>query len=312
MSKLKGLLLTEGMHGMISQVEGLAKALDIEFTHHKVELNSFWKLIPPILTPISNFVFKKINVDDFDIIISCGRKSVIPSIYFKKISKKKVFNIHVQNPKVSLSNFDFVIVPEHDNLKGKNVITSKGAIHYLTPNEIKNNHNYLVDKLDKAKDYLLLILGGPNKYYDYNDQNLINIFNIIKKIMNTNNLQSIVIPSMRTPKNTIKLADELLGKENLVITNIDKKAYLSGLSLAKYIVVTCDSTSMISEAAITGKPLYIADIPAKKNDERFKMFRELFSKLNITKNLNEKLEIWNYKSLNETARIAEEIKKQIS
>ncbi len=297
---------------MISQVEGLAKALDIEFTHHKVELNSFWKLIPPILTPISNFVFKKINVEDFDIIISCGRKSVIPSIYFKKISKKKVFNIHVQNPKVSLSNFDFVIVPEHDNLKGKNVITSKGAIHYLTPNEIKNNHNYLVDKLDKAKDYLLLILGGPNKYYDYNDQNLINIFNIIKKIMNTNNLQSIVIPSMRTPKNTIKLADELLGKENLVITNIDKKAYLSGLSLAKYIVVTCDSTSMISEAAITGKPIYIADIPAKKNDQRFKMFRELFTQLNITKNLNEKLEIWTYKSLNETTRIAEEIKKQIS
>jgi len=312
MTKLKGLLLTEGMHGMISQVEGLAKALDIEFTHHKVELNSFWKLIPPILTPISNFVFKKINVEDFDIIISCGRKSVIPSIYFKKISKKKVFNIHVQNPKVSLSYFDFVIVPEHDNLKGKNVITSKGAIHYLTSNEIKNNHNYLVDKLDKAKDYLLLILGGPNKYYDYNDQNLINIFNIIKKIMNTNNLQSIVIPSMRTPKKTIKLADELLGKENLVITNIDKKAYLSGLSLAKYIVVTCDSTSMISEAAITGKPIYIADIPAKKNDQRFKMFRELFTQLNITKNLNEKLEIWTYKSLNETTRIAEEIKKQIS
>ena len=39
MAKLKGVLLTEGMHGMISQVEGLAKALDIDFTHHKVELN---------------------------------------------------------------------------------------------------------------------------------------------------------------------------------------------------------------------------------------------------------------------------------
>ncbi len=43
MSKLKGLLLTQGMHGMISQVEGLAKALDIDFTHHKVELNNFWE-----------------------------------------------------------------------------------------------------------------------------------------------------------------------------------------------------------------------------------------------------------------------------
>ena len=49
-----------------------------------------------------------------------------------------------------------------------------------------------------------------------------------------------------------------------------------------------------------------------RNDQRFKMFRELFSKLNITKNLNEKLEIWNYKSLNETVRIAQQIKKQLS
>jgi len=311
MSKFKALLLTEGMHGMISQVEGLAKALDIEFTHQKVELNSFWKMIPPNLTPVSNIVFKKFEVPDFDIIISCGRKSVIPSIYLKKNSNKKIFNIHIQNPKVSLNNFDFIIAPEHDSLKGKNVITSKGAIHYLTRDEIKNNHSYLEEKLDKQKDYLLLVLGGPNKYYDYDDQNLINIFDMIKKVLSVNNLQLIVIPSMRTPNKTINLADEILGKENLVITKIDKKAYLSGLSLAKYIIVTCDSTSMISEAAITGKPIYIADIPAKKNDRRFKMFRELFSKLNITKNLNEKLEIWNYKSLNETDRIAKEIKEKI-
>ena len=312
MGKLKGLLLTEGMHGMISQVEGLAKALDIEFTHQKVKLNSFWKMIPPNLTPISNLVFKNFDFQDFDIIISCGRKSVIPSIYLKRNSKKKVFNIHIQDPKVSLSNFDFIIAPEHDSISGKNVITSKGAIHYLTLEEIKNNHNYLEKKLKKNMDYLLLVLGGPNKYYDYDDQNLRKIFDKIKKISSSDNLQTIVIPSMRTPKRSINLADELLGKENLVITNIDKKAYLSGLSLAKYIVVTCDSTSMISEAAITGKPIYIADIPAKKNDQRFKMFRELFGKLNITKNLNEKLEIWNYKSLNETVRIAKEIKKQLS
>ena len=311
MSKLKGLLLTEGMHGMISQVEGLAKALDIEFTHQKVELNSFWKMIPPNLTPISNLVFKKFNVPDFDIIISCGRKSVIPSIYLKKNSKKKTFNIHIQDPKVSLSNFDFIIAPDHDGLKGKNVIISKGAIHYLTLNEIKNNHNYLIDKLNKDKDYLLLILGGPNKYYDYDDKNLINIFDNIKIISKTNGLQTIIIPSMRTPKKTIDLASEQIGEENFVVKNIDKKAYLSGLSLAKYIVVTCDSTSIISEASMTGKPIYIADLPPKRHDLRFKKFRKLFSELNITKNLNKKLEIWSYKSLNETDRIAEIIKKQI-
>ena len=48
MNKLKGLLLTEGLHGMISQVEGLAKALDLDYFHEKIELNNPWNLVPPI------------------------------------------------------------------------------------------------------------------------------------------------------------------------------------------------------------------------------------------------------------------------
>ena len=96
MSKLKGILLTEGMHGMLSQVEGLAKALDIDFTHHKVELKSLWNLIPPKFTPISQNVYKKINYSDFDIIISCGRKSIIPSIHLKSISNKFTKKVSVQ------------------------------------------------------------------------------------------------------------------------------------------------------------------------------------------------------------------------
>ena len=95
MSKLKGILLTQGMHGMISQVEGLAKALDLDFTHHTVELNSFWKAIPPKLMPISQKVYKKIKQKEFDVIISCGRKSVIPSIHLKNIANRKVFNIAI-------------------------------------------------------------------------------------------------------------------------------------------------------------------------------------------------------------------------
>jgi len=165
MSKLKGLLLTEGMHGMISQVEGLAKALELDFIHEKIELNNFWKLIPPKITPVQSFVFKnKIN-EKFDIVISCGRKSVIPSLYLKKKFRKKIMNIHIQDPKVSLDNFDFVIVPEHDGINGENVITSKGAIHYLRNEELDENINYLKSRVNKEK-LVTLIVGGPTKYYD--------------------------------------------------------------------------------------------------------------------------------------------------
>ena len=312
MTKLKGILLTQGMHGMISQVEGLAKALDIDFVHHTVELNNFWKVIPPKLTPVSQNVFKKINTEDFDIIISCGRKSVIPSIYLKKNSSKKVINIHIQDPKVNLNNFSYVIAPEHDGLSGVNIFSTKRAIHYLSREEIDDNSDYLKNRLDTNKEYFSLILGGPTKHYDYSDENILKILDSFDKLILKNNLQGIVIPSMRTPKNIIELCKIKLSTNSLIIDNVDKKAYLSALSLAKYIAVTCDSTSMISEAALTGKPIYVADIPTKKNDHRIKKFKELFTKLNIIKKLDNELETWHYETLDETNRIAKEIKKKLT
>ena len=312
MSKLKGLILTEGLHGMISQAEGLAKALDLNFFHEKIELGSFWNLVPPKLTPISKFVFKNNIEKDFDVIISCGRKIVIPSIYYKNNLKKKIINIHIQNPKVSLKNFDFIVAPDHDSINGPNVLISRGAIHYLTLEEIKNSKNYLENKIDKSKDIISLILGGPNKYYSYREENIINIFSKIKKNLIEHNLQLVVIPSNRTPKNIINFAKEYFDKDRLVIDTIDKNAYLSSLALSKYIVVTCDSSSMISEAALTGKPIYVAMLPYLKNDYRFKKFRNLFKELNIIRELGESLEIWNYEKLNETNRIAQEIKKKIA
>ena len=311
MKKLKGLLLTEGMHGMISQVEGLAKALDLNFTHHKVELNNFWKFIPPKLTPISNKVYKDFDAPNYDIIISCGRKSVVPSIYLKKNSQKKIINIHIQDPKVNLKHFDIIVTPEHDGVTGDNVISSKGAIHYLTEQEISSSKDYLVDRLDNKKNYLGLIIGGPNKYYNYSNQIIERVLLKVKKISELNKLQVIAIPSIRTPKNIITMISEILGENHIAINEVDKRAYLSTLAISKYLVVTCDSTSMISEAAITGKPVYVEELPAKKNDYRFKKFRDLFTKLNIIKKLDKNLEDWTYKKLDETNRIAKEIKEKI-
>ena len=314
MTKLKGILLTEGMHGMISQVEGLAKALDINYSHHTVETKGFWKVIPPKFTPISDSVFKKIECEDVDIIISCGRKSIIPSLFLKKNSKKKIFNIHIQNPKVKLDNFDLVVVPEHDNLNGANVIKTKGAIHYLTSREIENNKEYLFSISKKLKDrnVISLIIGGPTQYYDYSDRNIQEIFSKVNFLVKENNLSLVVIPSMRTPKETIEHAKIYFGNDHLVLDGVDKKAYLSALSISKYIVITCDSSSMISEAALSGKPIYVANIPPKKNDNRFKKFKKLFTDLKIIRNLGDNLENWSYERLDETSRVSKIIRNKIN
>ena len=313
MTKLKGILLTQGMHGMISQVEGLAKALDIDFTHHTVELNNFWKMIPPKMTPISQSVYKKIDHENFDVIISCGRKSVIPSIHLKNNSNKKVFNIHIQDPKVDLKHFDFIVAPEHDSIKGQNVISTKGAIHYLTENEINENKDYLNSFIKKDERIIwTFIMGGPTKYYDYSTENIKEIFITLSELSKKHNFQLVIIPSMRTPTNIIQYTKEYFGDDHTVIMDVDKKAYLSALAIAQNIVVTCDSSSMISEAALTGKPIYVASILPKKNDKRFQKFRNLFRKLNIIKNLGEEIKDWNYEKLDETNRVANIIKQKIN
>ena len=308
MTKLKGLLLTEGMHGMISQVEGLAKALNLEFIHEKIELNNFWKMIPPKLTPVKDFVFKNDVSKKFNVVISCGRKSVVPSIFLKKNFGNKIMNIHIQNPKVLLNNFDFVIVPEHDGLEGKNVLKTKGAIHYLTEKELEENINYLKPRIKKEK-VIVFIAGGPNKYYDYNNEIINKIFTKTKKNFINQGYQLIFIPSMRTPKRIIDKAQNFFDNDHIIIPDVDKKAYLSSLKLADHIIVTCDSTSMISEAAITGKPIYVAQMPAIKKNNRFQKFFELFKSLDIIKNLEETVQEWNYKKLNETDRISGYIEK---
>ena len=297
------------MHGMISQVEGLAKALNLEFIHEKIELNNFWKMIPPKLTPVKDFVFKNNISEKFNVVISCGRKSVVPSIFLKKKFGSKIMNIHIQDPKVSLNNFDFVIAPEHDGLEGKNVLKTKGAIHYLTEKELEENVNYLKPRIKKDK-VIVFIAGGPNKYYDFNDEIIEEIFVKTKKNFINQGYQLIFIPSMRTPQRIIDKARNFFDDDQIIIQDIDKKAYLSSLKLANHIIVTCDSTSMISEAAMSGRPIYVAQMPAIKKNIRFKKFFELFESLEIIKNLGDGVEEWNYKKLNETHRISGYIEKQ--
>ena len=314
MAKLKALLLTEGYHGMISQVEGLAKALQAEFQHKIVRLNWPWNFIPPKLTPISEIILKDkhyINENkSFDLVISCGRKSVIPSAIIKK-KNTNVFTIHIQDPKVNYKNFDVIIAPEHDELKGENVISSKGSIHYITQSEIEKAKNYLVNKFHN-ENVVSLILGGPSKYYSFSNEELTQVFRKIKSNFISQGYKVLVIPSMRTPKRIIDLAMKEFVKDGFVVNTVDKQAYLSALALATNIVVTCDSTSMISEAAASGKPIFVAHMEPKKNNYRFKKFFQLFREMGITKELGDKVDNWTYNRFNEADRIATLMRKKLT
>ena len=139
------------------------------------------------------------------------------------------------------------------------------------------------------------------------------IFESIKMHFVAKGYETIIVPSMRTPKIIIELAKKEMSKFGYVVDTIDKQAYLSAYALAEYVVVTCDSISMISEAAASGKPIYVAHMKPKKDIYRFKRFFQLFEDMGIIKNHITSLpdKSWTYKKHNEAVKIANQLKSKI-
>ena len=314
MRYFKALLLTEGAHGMVSQVEGLAKALKLDFNHCFVNLKKPWRYFPINLVPINKSVIDgKIpeQIED-QVLISCGKNSIISSLLLKR-NNKNLFNIHIQNPKVNFSNFDLIVAPEHDQIKGSNVLSTFGALHYITKQEINNCSNFFSKYNLSEKDKIVsLILGGPNRYYHFNEIDLGNIFLSIKENFLDKGFKLILVRSRRTPDNIIDFAKKFFINSAVIIDFVSKEFYLSALKLSKIIIVTCDSTSMISECAITQKPIFVAKMKANRRNTRFEYFLNSFREKGIIRFLGEKIDYWEYPLLDETNRIATIIKERLN
>ena len=314
MRYFKALLLTEGAHGMVSQAEGLAKALKLDFNHCFVSLKRPWRYFPINLVPVSRSVIDGKIPDQIEnqVLISCGKNSVISSLFLKR-NNKNLFSIHIQNPKINFSNFDLIVAPEHDQINGKNVLSTFGALHYITKQEVDNSNNFFSKYNLSEKDKIVsLILGGPNRYYDFNEIDLGNIFLLLKSSFLDKGFKLILIRSRRTPDNIIDFAKKFFLNSAVIIDFVSKEFYLSALKLSRIIVVTCDSTSMISECAITQKPIFVAKMNIKRKNNRFKYFLNSFREKGIIRFLGENVDYWQYPVLDETNRIATIIKERLN
>ena len=98
--------------------------LYVNYKLKTINLRFPWNTLPVGIFPIYPIIFKnlrRINLSNTpNILITCGRQSVYFSLYLKRKFRDKIFNIHIQNPRVNLNEFDIVIAPAHDNLKNSN------------------------------------------------------------------------------------------------------------------------------------------------------------------------------------------------
>ena len=112
------------------------------------------------------------------------------------------------------------------------------------------------------------------------------------------------ITSRRTNENFINIIKTRFKGKYYVWDKKSDNPYLYSLKCADYIIITSDSSSMISEASVTGKPIYIFHLPFKRKSIRFENFHNEFMKIGITRPFSDSLDSWSYKALNESKRIA--------
>ena len=304
--------LTDGSQGMISQVIGLAKEFGDDIFQIKTDLRFPWTFLQPGILPTSRWIFK--NYLPYNnkpkIVISCGRKSVYLSIFLKK-KFKDIINIHIQNPKISFSNFNYIVAPNHDNILANNVINSVGALHKFSSEIISNTKN--IEGISE-KDLVTCIIGGQNQHYNFNINEAEDLcFKLINLKKNNSKMNLLVLTSRRTVDPIKKILKKNLSSISTIWLGEGQNPYEFALKYSKYFIVTSDSTSMISESAITGKPIYIYNLPFKRVSKRFEKFHNEFKNLNITRDFNEKIILsnWEYKPLNESKRISGIIKERI-
>ena len=308
---IKAWCITDGSAGMNSQVKGLAEALNVNYNLKTINLKFPWNVLPVGILPIYSMIFKNIDHNELsnppEILISCGRKSVYFSIFLKRMFGKKIFNVHIQNPKADLKEFDLVIAPTHDNLKDSNVISTDLAINHINEEVIASNmEQYKKDFLYLDLPICCVLVGGKSRNYIFDKDTLQDFVLKLKNLEKNNKINLVILSSRRTDQFIIDCFNDEFGNCHISWSD-QKNPYIALLGLSKFIICTSDSVSMISEAIYSKNPVFIYRLKSLKKINRIENFIDSLLDKGYVKLIPNLIEEFSHKYENETEEVARRI-----
>ncbi len=221
--------------------------------------------------------YKKLSKIYTDIILSCGDSLTGLNLIIKKQLNAK--NITIMKPSlVKSSNFDIVIVPEHDKIKlSENIIRTKGALNLIDENLMKNSINRIQAegyRLQNENKKIGVFIGGDTKNYKLSKRIVNNVLDSLLKISDERNLEILLTTSRRTSNGIDALIKNKLKDEErcklLVIANEKNipNVVPAILGLSDIVIVSGESISMVSEAASSGKKVLVFE-PEERKSRRY-------------------------------------------
>jgi hypothetical protein len=316
-SRISCWVVTDGTVGMENQCLGLAEALGLEPVVKRIKLRAPWKQLSPFLRRGLSHAFSSkgdpIGPPWPNLLIASGRASVMASLYARRATKglgsARTFTVQIQNPMIDPSYFDLLAVPRHDGLVGPNVMTTRGSLHRATPEKIRGEALAFKDMFAHLpKPLVAVVIGGSSAVYQLTPREMATLVQQLRDLVTATGAGLMITTSRRTGAANAKiLAEGLKDIPCFIWDGTGPNPYYGMLGLAEAIIVTCESTNMVSEACSTGKPVHVIDLPGGSG--KFRRFHQALRDDGLIRPFRGKLEKWAYQPLNDVqlvaARVAE-------
>jgi mitochondrial fission protein ELM1 len=246
------------------------------------------------------------------LIISIGRRSVPIALAIKRLGAPKVFALHIQNPKVPARLFDLIAAPVHDGFEAPNVITTFGAVHSVTGDRLAEAGKSFAPRVNHLPHpRITVLLGGESQAFSFPPDQAAAFGAKLAGVAKESGGALLVTPSRRTRADSVAaLAHATKDVPHVLWDGTGDNPYFAFLALGDAIVVTEDSVNMVTEAAGTGKPVYVQKLPGRST--RLARFHRLMQERGATRPFEGKLESWSYTPINDTEMVAAAIRSALN
>lgn len=237
--------------------------------------------------------------------IGCGKAAIAMSLHLYRIGAP-TFRVQTQDPRMSPSKFDLVVPPLHDGLTGENVFPILGAPNRITREGLaKAAAQFAPLYAHLPRPRVGVLIGGGAKGQRVMPEIIDRLAETLLELTKSGAGLMVTVSRRTGEENARRLRERLAGAPAVFWDGMSDNPYLGILALADFLLVTEDSTNMATEAAATGKPVYI--LPLAGTRAKHKALHAELARRGIAKPFAGKLDTWTYPQLDETSRAAVEI-----
>lgn len=306
--------VSDGRVGIEAQVLGLAEAVARRRPASIVVKQVDWKWglgrTPLSLLPLPRLTLRAaspIAPPWPDIWIGAGRASLPFSRRIRRWSGGRTFVVQTQDPRRALADLDLVVPPLHDGLTGPNVFPIVGAPNRISAEGFTRELARFRPRIDPLpQPRVAMIVGGKSKVHDLPRDRAQAMAAEVAAAVKAIGGSLLVSFTRRTPERARRiLTAGLSGVPGWIWDGEDHNPYFAFLAAADIILVTEDSTNLATDAATTGKPIYVLAMAG--GGVKFDRFHQDLRRRGIARPFTGALASWTYPPLDETGRATAEL-----